>query len=176
MQIGPMLAEAENLDMKAVARVAQKATLEEIYLVDAKANRDPLVMPSETLSLKYAYSSNILQSTKDNLPIHCKFSVAAFNPKKPDNIVMTIEASFCVSYIIKALSDVNTNDIEQFSKINPIYNLWSYWREFVQSMTTRMGFPLLTIPLLTVIPKKPAKEQAKRGAKGKPTPRKKANA
>ncbi len=173
MQIGPMLAEAENLDMKAVARVAQKATLQEIYLVDAKVNRDPRVMPTETLTVKYKYSSKILPSEKDTVPILCKFGVAAFSKKAPDNIVMNIEASFCISYVLKPLSDFNSNDIEHFSKINPIYNLWSYWREFVQSITTRMGLSVLTIPLLHVTPKKPAKEQTKRAAKGKPMLRKK---
>jgi preprotein translocase subunit SecB len=173
MQIGPMLAEAENLDMKAVARVAQRALVKEIYLVDAKAVRDPLVVPSETLSLKYELSTKILQSSKDTLPILCKFGVGAFGKKKPDTIVMNIEASFCISYVFKALSDFNSEDIEHFSKINPVYNLWSYWREFVQSMTTRMGFPVLTIPLLHILPKKPTKEQVKRAAKGETTRRKK---
>lgn len=174
MQVGPMLAEAENLDMKAVAKVAQNASVKEIYLVDAKVSRDPLVMPSETLSLNYELSTKILQSSKDTLPILCKFGVAAFGKKKPDTILMNIEASFCISYVLKDISGFNSEDIEHFSKINPIYNLWSYWREFVQSMTTRMGFPVLTIPLLHIMPKKPAKEQAKR-AKNEPTRRKKTN-
>ena len=43
MQKGTVLAEAaENLDMKAVARVAQKATLEEVYLVERKSGKGRL--------------------------------------------------------------------------------------------------------------------------------------
>ena len=33
----------ENLDMEAAARVAQRFVLKEIYLVDAKISRDPLI-------------------------------------------------------------------------------------------------------------------------------------
>lgn len=181
MQKGTVLAEAaENLDMEVVARVAHKATLEEIYLVDAKVERDdPLVLPSETLSLNHKCSTKILsfEDDKNILPVLCNFGVAAFNKKSPDKIVMSIEASFCVSYVIKPISDFDPNDIEQFSKINPVYNVWAYWREFVQSMTTRMGFSVLTIPLLKIVPKKPIRKRAKQQAvKGQPTRQKKGNA
>ncbi len=181
MQKGTVLAEAaENLDMEVVARVAHKATLEEIYLVDAKVERDdPLVLPSETLSLNHKCSTKILsfEDDKNILPVLCNFGVAAFNKKSPDKIVMSIEASFCVSYVIKPISDFDPNDIEQFSKINPVYNVWAYWREFVQSMTTRMGFSVLTIPLLKIVPKKPIRKQAKQQTvKGQPTRQKKGTA
>jgi hypothetical protein len=173
MQAGPIFAEAENLDMKAVARVAQNASVKEIYLVATKANRDPLVIPPETLSLKYESNSKVLQSSEDTLPIRCNFAVAAYGKKKPDTAVMNIEASFCIYYIIKDLSDFKPEDIEHFSKINPIYNLWSFWREFVQSMTSRMGLPTLTIPLLHIVPQKKTKEQEKCIVKGEPKRRKK---
>ena len=42
-----------------------------------------------------------------------------------------------------------------FLRLYPISNAWPYWREFVQSMSTRMGFPALTVPLLEIVPKKP---------------------
>ena len=180
MQKGAILAEAaESLDMEAVARVAQKAALEEIYLVDAKVVRDdPLAIPSETLSLKFKCSTKILpcEDDKNTLPILCNFGVAAFSKKSPDKIVMNIEASFCISYVFKPLSDFNPDDIEQFSKINPIYNVWAYWREFVQSMTTRMGVSVLTIPLLKIVPKKSLKKKMKhQTVKGDATPLKKAD-
>ncbi len=181
MQKGTLLAAAaENLDMEVVARVARKATLEEIYLVGAKVERvDPLVLPSETLSLNHKCSTKTLsfEDDKNILPVLCNFGVAAFNKKSPDKIVMSIEASFCVSYVIEPISDFDPNDIEQFSKINPVYNVWAYWREFVQSMTTRMGFSVLTIPLLKIVPKKPIKKRAKQQTvKGQPARKKKGNA
>jgi hypothetical protein len=181
MQKGTVLAEAaENLDMAAVARVAHKAILEEIYLVDAKVRRDdPLVLSSETLSLNHKCSTKILSfdGDKNIIPVLCNFGVAAFNKKTPDKIVMSIEASFCVSYVMRPILDFDYNDIEQFSKINPVYNVWSYWREFVQSMTMRMGFSVLTIPLLKIVPKKPIKNKKvkQQGAKSQST-RKKGNA
>ena len=50
---------------------------------------------------------------------------------------------------------------EYLMTINPISNAWPYWREFVQSMSSRMGFPALTVPLLEIVPKKAATKEAK---------------
>jgi hypothetical protein len=174
MQKSAMLAEAaENLDMEAVGRVAQKAALEDIYLIDVKVSRDPQVMAPETLSLKHKCSTKILSAEKDILPILCNFGVAAFSGKSSDKIVMSIEASFCTSYVLKPIGEFNPADIEHFAKINPLYNAWAYWREFVQSMTTRMGFPALTIPLLKIMPKKSATKEAKSQAVKKESARRK---
>ncbi len=163
MQKSNMLAEAaENLDMEAVGRVAQKAVLEEIYLVDAKMRRELADISANTLSLEHKCSTKILTAEKDILPILCNFGVEAFSGKSPDKIVMSIEASFCTSYVLKPIEEVNPADIEHFAKINPIYNAWAYWREFVQSMTSRMGFPVLTIPLLKIVPKKSKEKEVKR--------------
>jgi preprotein translocase subunit SecB len=162
MEKNAMLAEAaENLDIQAVGRVAQKAGLKEISLIEAKVSRDPQVKSPEGLSLKHKWSTKILSAEKDILPILCIFGVAAFSGKSPDKIVMSIEASFCTSYVLKPIEEFNPADIEHFAKINPIYNAWAYWREFVQSMTTRMGFPPLTIPLLKIVPKKPEGKKVK---------------
>ncbi|HEX9883411.1 MAG TPA: hypothetical protein VGA79_05555, partial [Desulfobaccales bacterium] len=62
-------------------------------------------------------------------------------------------------------------------KINPISNAWPYWREFVQSMSARMGFPALTVPLLEIAPKKTATKRSKsQPAKKVSTRRKKLSA
>ncbi len=174
MDKSSILAEAaENLDMEAVSRVAQKAGLQEISLIDAKVSRDPKVMTAGTLSLKHKCSTKILSSEKDALPILCNFGVIAFSGKSPDKIVMSIEASFCTYYVLKPIEEFNPTDIKHFAKINPIYNAWAYWREFVQNMTTRMGFPPLTIPLLKIIPKKSVGKNEKSTIKRESSRRKK---
>ena len=68
MQKSNILAKAsENLDMAAVARVAQKAVLDEINLVDAQISRDPLISSPEALTLEHRCSTKILQSSFSSL-------------------------------------------------------------------------------------------------------------
>jgi hypothetical protein len=165
------------------ARAAQKAVLEEIYLVDAKTWRDPLVISPEVLILEHKCSTEIISPREDELEdedilffILCNFRVAAFNDKSPNKLFMKIEASFYTSFSVplddpdvsdyydnldldsednKALSTYQT----YFHNVNPISNAWPYWREFVQNMSARMGYPALTVPMLEiVIGKKPEKK------------------
>ncbi len=165
----------KNLNMEIAAWVAQWAVLEEIYLVDAKINREPLLMAPEALSLEHKCSTEILENDqeKKRYSILCNFRVAAVDGKSPDKLVMKIEASFCASYVMKDLPDILIRDeddspdtlrayLEHLTTINPISNTWPYWREFVQSMSARMGFPALTVPLLEIAPKQSAPQKAKR--------------
>ena len=173
----------QNLDMGMAAKVAQIAVLEEIYLLDAKISRAPLATSSEALTLQHKCSTEILSNDtgKKIELIQCNFQIAAFNDKLPDKFVMKIEASFCTSYALKIndslfsdndyaetlLAEVDSNEtvrsvLEYFLRINPISDSWPYWREFVQSMSARMGFPALTVPLLEIKTKETTKKKGKR--------------
>jgi len=175
-------ANIEKLDMEVFARMAQWMVLEEIYLVDAQITRDPLIALPDALSLEHKCDTNLLWSEKDKPTgkILCNFQVAAFIPKSPDKIVMGIKASFCSSYVHKGhfpFSDDFDDWLEYLFTINPISDAWPYWREFVQSMSARMGFPALTVPLLEIVPKKSAAKKAKsQPAKKESTQRKKVGA
>ncbi len=175
----------ENLDMGIAAQVAQRLVLQEIFLVDAKISRDPLIESPEALSLEHKCSTEILESDKDKhlFIILCKFRVAAFNDEAPDKLVMKIEASFCTSYFRNFLLDEPDIEVQELVEmvdygftLNPISNTWPYWREFVQSMSARMGFPALTVPLLEIAMKKSAAKEVKnQPVKKESTRRKKVN-
>jgi hypothetical protein len=158
----------DNLDMAMAARIAQRFVLKEIYLVDAKITRDPLIALPEALTLEHKCDTSLwFEKDKPIIDkIHCNFQVAAFSAESPDKLVMKIEASFCTSYAYQAPAvpddfEVGSDDLEYFFRINPISHAWPYWREFVQSMSARMGFPALTVPLLEIVPKKAATKKAK---------------
>ena len=165
--------------------MAQLFVLQEIFLVDAKISRDPLIESPEALSLEHKCSTEFLTSEKGkNLrSVLCNFRVAAFSDKEPSKLVMKIEASFCTSFVKKPdifiPDDVDSllTYAEYLGTINPISNAWPYWREFVQSMSARMGFPALTVPLLEIVPKKTAvKKEESRHPKKESTRRKKVSA
>jgi len=77
-----------------------------------------------------------------------------------DRTVFTIECSFEMGYSLSlspslkrelsSLEDDGTylkKIVELFARRNCRLNVWPYVREIVQSITTRMGFPPLIIPL-----------------------------
>jgi hypothetical protein len=175
----------DKLDMEAAARVAQRFVLQEIFLVDAKISRDPLIESPEALSLEHKCDTEILEFDKEKNIwfIRCDFRVAAFNGEESSKLVMKIEAAFCTSYVSKP--DIHMpDDVDSFAltlthvlRINPISNAWPYWREFVQSMSARMGYPALTVPMLEIVLKKsPTKKAKSQPVKKQATRRKKLSA
>lgn len=192
-----------NLGAEDATRVAQKVVLQEIYLVDAKTWRDPLVICPEALVLEHKCSTEILNpggedrlDRLDRLDLYdldlilCNFRVAAFNDKSPKKLVMKIEATFFTSFARNATDhqhfidnfDLDSEDVvkslaaigEFFYHFNPISTAWPYWREFVQSLSTRMGFPALTVPMLEIVQaKKPEEMKVKHKVTKKESTRRK---
>ena len=63
---------------------------------------------------------------------------------------MRIEARFAITYAIGNHDDLTEDNYEAFGQRNGVYNVWPYWREFVQSTTVRMGLPALTLPVYKI--------------------------
>ena len=58
-----------------------------------------------------------------------------------------ISARFRVTYIASSLGGLTDEHIEAFGELNGVYNVWPYWREYVQAVIARMGLPPLTLPV-----------------------------
>lgn len=65
-----------------------------------------------------------------------------------------------------ATQGVSPDDLMAFARINGTHNAWPYIREAISSLTTRVGYPPLTLPLLII---SKAKELGVRA--GKPSPK-----
>jgi preprotein translocase subunit SecB len=60
---------------------------------------------------------------------------------------VSIFASYVVNYeVVETFS--NQQKLKEFLEKVAMLNVWPYWREFVQSMTTRMGLPPFPEPLI----------------------------
>jgi hypothetical protein len=153
------------------ARAAQKIGLEEIYLVEAKTWRRPGVIPPEVLALQHKCSTEIIypKEYKGRFDLYCtlcKFWVRAIKDNSSTKPVMDIEASFYTSFSYDLddpdFKDFNPRDPEEedlylfnhLYEVTPLSTAWPYWREFVQNMSARMGFPSVVVPLLEIGPLK----------------------
>ncbi|MEJ5328605.1 MAG: hypothetical protein WHT07_00435 [Desulfobaccales bacterium] len=170
----PLSAEMDNLDMEAVARVARAVELREIHLLRAAVSRPGPEPVQGRLVLDFDCSTRLLEAVEGDhlLPVACDFSLTARNEEEPQREVMRVEATFLVSYEVAHPENLSMDDLHHFARINPLYNAWSYWREFVHSMTTRMGLPPLLVPLLKIGPRKapappPPAEKKRRGRQTK---------
>lgn len=60
-----------------------------------------------------------------------------------------IAASFVAEYQLKC-DDLEQDAIEEFAKVNAGFNVWPYWREYVQNTCSRMHLPIAILPLYQV--------------------------
>lgn len=67
----------------------------------------------------------------------------------PSDMPLFICAEFHVTYAAKSLRGLDSDHLGAFGVQTGLFHVWPYWREFVASVTSRMGFPPLTIPLLS---------------------------
>lgn len=102
--------------------------------------------PPPSVSFDYTFGATTTVD-RDNKALTVKADLAL----SAEN-VLNIQAVFLLTYSLDetALDIASIDKIaEAFGKINGVFNIWPYWREYVQSSVIRAGLPPLTIPLLT---------------------------
>ena len=72
-------------------------------------------------------------------------SIVAVN--KETKPYLSIEATFVLTYSAESFEDLSDENLQAFATTNGVYNAWPYWREYVQSTVTRMGFPPIVVPV-----------------------------
>ncbi len=64
--------------------------------------------------------------------------------------VVSIMATYELIYLIPKDMQVTQDELNDFARLNTMFNVWPYWREFVQSTVTRMNLPPLVLPLFRI--------------------------
>ena len=96
----------------------------------------------ETIRFEYFCGAALVE------PEHCD-DVLNGEDGCEDFILLEITAKFYSIYLMED-PDISENCLEEFHKFNVGYHVWPYWREFAQSMTARMGAPIISIPMYSV--------------------------
>ena len=65
-----------------------------------------------------------------------------------EHLPFVLEAMFAVAYKLAKPSKIDAQLLQRIGEKSGVFHSWSFWREFVQSMTTRMGLPALRVQLL----------------------------
>lgn len=131
--------------MGVTAKVAERVELLLVWLVESTLKRTP--GPTEGLDYRTNTEAKVEMDRKPNrLFILETFTLKAL-PRKKKEATVSIEATFLLTYEVKGSETLDPAHAEAFARINGIYNAWPYWREYVQSVTSRMGLPGLTLPV-----------------------------
>lgn len=94
---------------------------------------------SETKEYVFKFSAGIRLLPKDK--VH-----EAKGPKHDEFTLLEVKAKFNVIY--QANEELTKEEARVFGEQNCVFNVWPYWREYVQQSCMRMGAPNLPVPML----------------------------
>lgn len=151
--------------MDLVAAVANKARIRGVAMREGSFHRN---LNDDELPMCVSYEFDSKGSfDKENHKIQTHVFLAVSGTYEEDvestDPPLFIRAEFVLDYSLDSMDDISDESLDAFIRINGVYNVWPYWREYVQSTTVRLGIPPLTLPLLTgdVLVKAYEEEKAK---------------
>jgi hypothetical protein len=132
-----------------IAAVVRQAQLEEIRLLSCEVALGEV--PRE-LHQHLSVGVNLLGPEKI-LGAVVRIAISGNAPTADGNPVRTdgsfyLDAKFGIRYLLASLDGITQEMAAAFGNVNGVFNIWPFWREFVQSMTTRMGLPPIVVELL----------------------------
>jgi len=148
------LSQAATVDFAAVGRVSKFAELEDIRLIEVVAKSDSSA--SGTLEAKFAHDSKISNRGDEFLEVKADYH---FTGRSAEADVINIGITYLVRYSLKSPEPLAEGDLTEFAMSNPVFHSWPFVREFLNSLTSRMGFPAFKLGVLHFVPQQPKEKQ-----------------
>jgi preprotein translocase subunit SecB len=141
--------------------------LQRIRLVEVSAKRKRTASLDQNLSVDIAQTASVAEFTKaGNFEVLARIEVKVSSdrrtssnrkrlPKAQSVEISSLTAEFELTYKVPKGLEITAEVLHEFANVNAIYNVWPYWREVVQDLTSRMDMPTLTLPVFRIIDKEP---------------------
>ena len=147
--------------------VSARVQIRAITLLSTAARRPPLdAKPPTNIELNIDVQSDL---DKQKQEIGVRVSCALFgrhDEQKNTPPTLEIRAEYWLLYSVAPVEGLTPDNIKAFGDLNGVYNVWPYWREYVQSTVTRMGMPPLPIPVFRPLdlksPEKPGRTSGRK--------------
>jgi preprotein translocase subunit SecB len=139
-------------ELKSLAKVVARTDLKSLSLLNSDAWRSLDALDHPRVSAEIRMEGILLQEEEDCILAKAIFSFAGTpvdeNETKSEQQVVSIKAEYLLVYSLPNKTDLSKEELENFCSINAMYNAWPYWREFIQTLSNKMGLPPMTLPLL----------------------------
>jgi hypothetical protein len=138
--------------MALAVSVAARVQIQSIHVVEMFGKQSLLngKLPTQlSIAVKTSPEVHAQQHTID---IRAKFVLLGrYTDSDTGEPPLQISAEFVIRYSLNSTEGLTKEHYDAFAELNGIHNGWPYWREYVQSVTTRMGFPPLAIPVSRLV-------------------------
>jgi preprotein translocase subunit SecB len=83
---------------------------------------------------------------EEGFVVAAEIAVSVRPKDEQDKSWVTVEARFDLEYGLPKGMKPTPRELKLFAETNGIFNAWPYWREFVQSTSSRMNVPQIVLP------------------------------
>jgi len=132
-----------SVDLAAVGRVAKRVELKGVRLADISAKCDPKIEgplePLVTLECKVG------NHTAASVEVICNYTFVAHSGQS-----QAIESAitYLLLYEVGGVEAPSDSDLAEFAKANGALHSWPFVREILFGLTSRMGYPPYTLPVM----------------------------
>ena len=151
--------------MADLSRIVSVVKIENVRLYEG--NCRSFVRPLETaeaVQVQLSHTHSIVESGDDELLlIRVSFSLEVHEESDEKKMQAEIHGIYELSYRVPSKGNLSAEELDEFGRVNAVFNAWPYWREYVQASLARMSMPSFTIPVFRV-----QREGAKSKSNGKP--------
>ena len=131
-----------------VSKVAATVNLVDVRFLSFSATHDPIVAGGPMVAQFKFRARTKAEGANDPTIIVLTELLMEARPEGDETgkLCCEIKAQVALTYHTKHEGEFDQAQLDAFGRTNGIFNAWPYWREFVQSSTTRMGLPALVVP------------------------------
>jgi len=143
-----------TVDFVAAGRVASRAELKAIRLIQISAQCDPKT--SGPLEPTLDHDCTVANRSGSALEIACNYR---FNVRTTQADVANAVIVYLLTYELQGNELFAEDDIGQFALSNGTLHSWPFVRELLYALTSRMGYPPYTLPVFHFKAKTPQQEK-----------------
>lgn len=135
--------------------LTSRVEIERVVLVSSQVKHDIDASVPGAITLSYGFKVRSASSEENGIRAVVSFQVTG-DPEGSQEVaearkhIFEVQAEFVAEYKLNSSDGIEPANIDAFAKLNGVFNLWPYWREYVQSALNRMGLPSVIVPVLTV--------------------------
>jgi hypothetical protein len=161
MSSSAIVIEQSQEEAKLAFEVHQHAALGRIRLARAKIESRAPEGAKGPLAVRFRIRSKALENApKDVLRLEIAFRMDA-RQEGEQAYAAVVDCAFETDYLLLQGFVPGPDHVRAFRKGNAVFNVWPYFREFLQNNLVRMGYPPLTAPFLRLQPRMGKKLQQK---------------
>ena len=135
-------------EMALAIAVSPRVQIKCIRLIETSAKRLPVEMDLPTDVAITVDVQSKFDSQKREIGVRIQFGLTGRHKERTTGSPpLVIQARFWLAYALESSEGLKPGHISAFGNLNGVYNAWPYWREYVQSVVTRMGLPPLPVPV-----------------------------